>query len=114
MGLGTTLMVKFNQELKMNNRTIIHTLFILLSIGIELQAQTAFRYDVVLEGGRVIDPETKLDAIRNVGILNGRIAMISTEPLKGKESINVSGLVVVPGFIDLHVHGMSSQTASYQ
>lgn len=95
-------------------RTIIHILFLLLTIGIELHAQTALRYDIVLEGGRVIDPETKLDAIRNVGILQGRIAMISTEPLKGKETINVSGMVVAPGFIDLHVHGMSNVEQEYQ
>ncbi|HKC36803.1 MAG TPA: amidohydrolase family protein, partial [Chitinophagaceae bacterium] len=65
-------------------------------------------------GGRVIDPETKLDAIRNVGIINNRIAQISSEPLKGKETINVSGLVVAPGFIDMHVHGRSNTEQEYQ
>ena len=43
-------------------------------------------YDVVLSGGRVIDPETKLDAIKNVGIINNRIAQISNETLQGKET----------------------------
>lgn len=71
-------------------------------------------YDIVLTGGRVIDPETKLDAIRNVGISNNRIAEISTAPLKGKEMIDVSGLVVSPGFIDLHVHGRSNTEQEYQ
>jgi predicted amidohydrolase len=69
--------------------------------------QSTLQYDIVLEGGRVIDPETKLDAIRNVGIQNGRIMMISSDPLVGKETVNVSGMVVAPGFIDLHVHGVS-------
>lgn len=77
-------------------------------------AQTAIQYDIVLEGGRVIDPETKLDAIKNVGIINNRIAQISSEPLQGKEIINVSGLVVAPGFIDLHVHGMTNVEQEYQ
>ncbi len=77
-------------------------------------AQTNMVYDVVLVGGRVIDPETKLDAIKNVGILNNRIAQISSEPLKGKETINVSGMVVAPGFIDLHVHGRSNVEQEYQ
>ena len=77
-------------------------------------AQPTTVYDVVLVGGRVIDPETKLDAIRNVGIINNRIAQITTEPLKGKETINVSGLVVAPGFIDLHVHGRSNVEQEYQ
>ncbi len=61
-------------------------------------------FDVVLVGGRVMDPETGLDAPRNVGIMNGRIARITTEPLGGKRVIDVTGLVVAPGFIDLHQH----------
>ena len=77
-------------------------------------AQSNIQYDIVLVGGRVIDPETKLDAIKNVGILNNRIAQISSEPLQGKEIINVSGLVVAPGFIDLHVHGRSNVEQEYQ
>lgn len=77
-------------------------------------AQSQVEYDIVLTGGRVIDPETKLDAIRNVGISNNRIAQISTGPLKGKELIDVSGLVVSPGFIDLHVHGRSNTEQEYQ
>jgi dihydroorotase len=55
----------------------------------------------------VIDPETKLDAVKNVGILNNRIAQISSETLNGKEMINISGLVLSPGFIDMHVHSRS-------
>ncbi len=77
-------------------------------------AQSSVVYDVVLKGGRVLDPETKLDAIKNVGILNNRIAQISTEELIGKETINVSGLVVSPGFIDLHVHGRTNVEQEYQ
>ncbi len=77
-------------------------------------AQPNVLYDVVLTGGRVIDPETKLDTIKNVGIIHNRIAQISSEPLKGKEMINVAGLVVTPGFIDLHVHGRTNQEQEYQ
>ena len=77
-------------------------------------AQITIEYDIVLAGGRVIDPETKLDAIRNVGIINNRIAQISSEPLQGKETINVSGLVVAPGFIDLHIHGRTNKEQEYQ
>ncbi|TMI65176.1 MAG: D-glutamate deacylase [Bacteroidetes bacterium] len=76
--------------------------------------QSNIEYDIVLTGGRVIDPETKLDAIRNVGITGNRIAQISLEPLKGKETINVSGLVVAPGFIDMHVHGRTNQEQEYE
>jgi dihydroorotase len=77
-------------------------------------AQSPIVYDIVLAGGRVMDPETKLDAIRNVGILNNRIAQISSEPLQGKQVVNVAGLVVAPGFIDLHVHGRSNVEQEYQ
>lgn len=66
---------------------------------------TAQSYDVVLEGGRVVDPETGLDAVRNVGISNGKIQKISAEALTGKRVIPAKGLVVAPGFIDLHQHG---------
>ncbi|MBK8494446.1 MAG: D-glutamate deacylase [Chitinophagaceae bacterium] len=92
----------------------ISFLALILCICLTALAQTGTVYDVVLQGGRVIDPETKLDAIRNVGIINNRIAQISQEPLKGKESINVSGLVVAPGFIDMHIHGRSNVEQEYQ
>jgi N-acyl-D-aspartate/D-glutamate deacylase len=61
-------------------------------------------YDLVIQGGRVIDPETGLDAVRNVGISQGRIKKISTEALDGKRVISARGLIVAPGFIDLHQH----------
>jgi N-acyl-D-aspartate/D-glutamate deacylase len=66
---------------------------------------TAQQYDLVLEGGRVIDPETRLDAVRNVGIRDGKIAHITTTPLSGRRVIHAAGLVIAPGFIDLHQHG---------
>ena len=71
-------------------------------------------YDIVLMNGRVIDPETGLDAVRNVGIRGNRIVEISASPLTGKEVIDVSNLVVSPGFIDPHVHGMTNKEHEYQ
>ena len=65
----------------------------------------AQQYDLVIEGGRVLDPETGLDAVRNIGILGGKIARISALPLNGSRVIQATGLVVAPGFIDLHQHG---------
>ena len=64
-------------------------------------------YDIVLTNGRVIDPETYLDGEFNVGIKGGQIAAISDQPLEGKEIIDVSGMIVSPGFIDLHSHGVN-------
>jgi adenine deaminase len=62
-------------------------------------------YDVVIVNGRVMDSETGLNAVRNVGINAGKIAVISEAPLTGKTTIDAKGLVVAPGFIDLHEHG---------
>ncbi len=91
-------------------------IFTAICIALSLTAftQSNVIYDVALKGGRVIDPETKLDAIRNIGILNNRIAQISSEQLQGKQVIDVSGLVVAPGFIDLHIHGRSNVEQEYQ
>jgi dihydroorotase len=66
-------------------------------------------YDVVIEGGRVMDPESGLDAVRNIGIVDGRIDVISDEPLEGARHIQAAGLVVAPGFVDLHRHGHNEQ-----
>ena len=85
-----------------------------LSISGSVFAQAGKIYDIVIAGGRVIDPETKLDAVKNIGIINNRIAEISSAPLKGKDQINVTGLVVSPGFIDLHVHGRDNRVQEYQ
>jgi len=65
-------------------------------------------YDLVLLGGRVIDPDSKLDAIRNVGIRRGSIATITTSAITGRDTIRAAGLVVAPGFIDLHQHAQDS------
>src|SRR6266704_2322357 len=71
------------------------------------------QYDLVLMGGRVLDPETALDARRNVGIRDGRIAAVTVEPLAARETLAVAGLVVAPGFIDLHAHGQDSESYRY-
>jgi N-acyl-D-aspartate/D-glutamate deacylase len=65
----------------------------------------AQQYDLVIEGGRVIDPETGLDAVRNVGVRGGKITRVSSEALSGRRVVHAGGLVVAPGFIDLHQHG---------
>jgi cytosine/adenosine deaminase-related metal-dependent hydrolase len=68
-------------------------------------ASLAQQYDVVIANGRVMDPETGLDAARNVGVKDGRIAKISAEPLAGARLLDAKGMVVTAGFIDLHQHG---------
>lgn len=71
-------------------------------------------YPLVLKNGRVIDPETALDGYRDVAIKEGRIVAISEEGLEGEEVLNLNGLVVAPGFIDLHAHGQDTVSAWLQ
>jgi N-acyl-D-aspartate/D-glutamate deacylase len=80
-------------------------LFLWLGYVMPAAAQT---YDVVLSGGRVMDPESGLDAIRNVGIIGDKIARVTAEPLTGKRTIDTKGLVIAPGFIDLHQHAQDA------
>jgi N-acyl-D-aspartate/D-glutamate deacylase len=76
--------------------------------GSSAQSQAA-SYDIVIANGRVMDPETNLDAVRFVGIRAGKIAAISATPLTGNRTIDAKGLVVAPGFIDLHAHGQDDE-----
>ena len=87
-----------------------------LFISFLLFAHAAFAqtYDIVLRGGRVLDPESGLDSVRNVGINGTEIAAISASPLRARTEINASGLVVAPGFIDLHQHSHSPEAYRYK
>jgi N-acyl-D-aspartate/D-glutamate deacylase len=71
-------------------------------------------FDLVILKGRVVDPESGLDAVRNVGIRDGRIAAISDGLLSGRQAIDAASLVVAPGFIDLHEHGQTEEAYRYQ
>lgn len=71
-------------------------------------------YELVIAGGRVMDPESGLDGVRNVGISGGKIQAISGGALKGKQTIDAKGLVVAPGFIDLHEHGQEPKNYQFQ
>lgn len=66
-------------------------------------------YDLVISGGRVMDPESGLDAVRYVGIRADSIAAISETPIRGEETLDASGMVVAPGFVDLHQHGQEEE-----
>ncbi len=78
------------------------------------QPVTVESYDLVIAGGRVIDPESGLDAVRYVGIRDGAVAAISESPLTGVTTVEAAGLVVAPGFIDLHAHGQDPVSSRFQ
>ena len=85
--------------------------FLILLLPCLLAAQN---YDIVLRGGRVMDPESGLDAVRNVGIRGNKIGSISPNQLRGRVEIDVTGLVVAPGFIDLHQHSQTPEAYRYK
>ena len=81
-----------------------------------LIAASAFaqRYDTVILHGRVMDPASNTDKTANVGIAKGKIAIITGRPITGARTIDASGLVVAPGFIDLHSHGQDAENYRYK
>src|SRR5688572_14888114 len=80
----------------------------LILVSFPLAAHAAeTNFDLVLRNGRVMDPESSLDATRDVGISGGVIRVLSTTPLTGKIVIEARGLVIAPGFIDLHQHAIT-------
>jgi N-acyl-D-aspartate/D-glutamate deacylase len=80
-------------------------------MALPLYGQT---FDLVIANGRVLDPASNLDAVRHIGIRAGKIAAISTTPLGGHATIDASGLVVAPGFIDLHSHGQTPENYRFK
>jgi hypothetical protein len=85
------------------NKLLIVCVALVLGLTLSTAAQSD-DYDLVILNGRVMDPETKYDDIANVGVKDGKIAIITKNKITGKQTINAKGLVVAPGFIDAHFH----------
>jgi len=95
-------------------KAFLPALLVLLLAMAPRSAHSQESYDVVITNGRVMDPESGLDGVRNIGITAGKIRAISSSPLNGKTRIDAHGLVVAPGFIDLHEHGTTPDAYQYQ
>ncbi len=77
-------------------------------------ATWAQEFDVVIANGRVMDPASGLDAVRQIGVRGGKVAAISVEALQGRTVLDAKGLVVAPGFIDLHSHGQTPENYRFK
>jgi N-acyl-D-aspartate/D-glutamate deacylase len=93
---------------------IIGLSLVIQGAALSAQSATSTSYDRVILGGHVMDPASGLDAVRNIGLLDGRIAAITTDALAGRDTVDARGLVVAPGFIDLHAHGQTPETYGFQ
>jgi N-acyl-D-aspartate/D-glutamate deacylase len=82
---------------------------ILSGCGLAMPPPAGDTYDVVLLGGRVIDPASGLDGVRNVGIRGGRVGAVTEAALAGRDTVDARGLMVAPGFIDMHAHGQDEE-----
>jgi dihydroorotase len=89
-------------------------LAVMVALAASATTQPSATYDIVLAGGRVMDPASGLDAVRHVGLRGGSIAEISSTPIVGAVTVDVSGLVVAPGFIDPHAHAQTLEGNRFQ
>jgi dihydroorotase len=96
---------RHEEKQMMNRRTFISAAAAGVAMWASGTRPRAATYDLILKGGRVIDPSLRLDAIRDVAIAGGRIAAIDAAVAgDAAEAINVRGRLVVPGLIDIHTH----------
>jgi N-acyl-D-aspartate/D-glutamate deacylase len=106
---------RFTQAMRISRLILACCITARLVSGTPLAADRAADvFDVVILHGRVMDPESGLEAVRNVGILGGKIREISEKDLRGKEIVEARGLVVAPGFVDLHEHGQQPRSYQFQ
>ena len=97
------------------NKSLVYFLLTFLSFAFRrLDAQVNGDFDLVLLNGRVMDPESELDGVRNIGIQGGRIVAVSVDPLRGQNTVDVDGLVIAPDFIDLHAYGQDAKSRRFQ
>jgi N-acyl-D-aspartate/D-glutamate deacylase len=105
-----------------SRRDLFATAFLIMALAAGAEIWPVFAgftdsggiYDLVILNGRVMDPDGGLDAVRSVGIKGEKVAAISETALKGKTTIDARGLVVAPGFIDLHEHGQEARNYQFQ
>lgn len=71
-------------------------------------------YDLAILHGHVLDPESGLDQVAHIGIQDGEIKAVRSEPVQGTTILDATGMMVAPGFIDLHSHGQDEENYRYK
>ncbi len=93
----------------MNRRQFLSTTAGAAAFAAVPQINAAAKYDLVIKGGRVVDPSRKLDAVRDVAVAQGRIAAVEANISAAADTIDAHGKLVVPGLIDIHTHATRTQ-----
>ena len=109
------MVLKMTTRARMTVRAVLSVVALAVGTGYAVPAsQPAGPFDLVFAGGRVMDPASGLNAVRHVGIRGGTIAAVSAAPLTGATNLDVTGLIVAPGFIDPHAHWQTMEGNRYQ
>ncbi|SHM78045.1 amidohydrolase/deacetylase family metallohydrolase [Mucilaginibacter sp. OK098] len=96
---------------------MLKTYFLLLILlGILSQVSMAQSYDIVIKGGRIIDPKNDIDAVMDIAVSNGKIALLSQniDPKQGIQVVDAKGMYVTPGLIDIHTHDFYGTQPDHQ
>lgn len=93
---------------------LIVCLFCCASFSVAAFAAEPSPYDVAIIGGRVVDPQHHRDEIINLAIRDGRVAWLGKDDVNARLRIDASGLIVAPGFVDLHSHAITDRGQYFQ
>src|SRR5262245_50968567 len=106
-----TVLILTGTRAGLTMRSMTRTLLVYLALAGVLAAQPA--YDLLLKGGHVIDPKDKISQLMDVAITGGKVARVAPDipASEAKKTVNVPGLYVTPGLIDIHVHVYARATS---
>lgn len=107
-------MTETSRAAKGANRKIIARTILLALVALTGHWANGAELDLAINHGRVMDPMTGTDKVMHVGVRQGRIVELSEAALAAERTIDASGLVVAPGFIDLHAHGQDPTSNGFQ
>jgi dihydroorotase len=96
---------------------MLKTSVLLLILSAALcQVSVAQSYDIVIKGGHIIDPKNEIDAVMDIAISNGKIALLSKniDPKQGIQVVDAKGMYVTPGLIDIHTHDFYGTEPDHQ